>query len=151
MGNMQASLALRRSSPGSHGLRKGTGVALLLAAAGVSFAVGIADLRTSQLLAEGLVTTARVSGKHVERSRSWKHHYLDIEYRTAVGQTISARDDVSGALYERVRVGDTITVRYLRAEPDVHALGRTPRPDTFMLWLSGLWLVLSGVYWLFGT
>jgi len=127
------------------------GVALLLAAAGVSFAVGIADLRTSQLLAEGLVRTARVSGKHVERSRSWKHHYVDIEYRTSAGQIIRARDDVSSALYDRVKVGDTITVRYLRAEPDVHALGRTPRPDTFMLWLAFLWLVLSGVYWLFGT
>ena len=133
-------------------MRKVTGVALLLAAAGVSLAVGVTDLRTSQLLAaEGLVTRASVSGKHVERNRSWKHHYLDIEYRTGVGQIISARDDVSRALYDRVKVGDTITVRYLRAEPDVHALGRTASPDTFMLWLAGLWLVLSGVYWLFGT
>ena len=148
---MDASLAPGRTS-GSRGFSKRTGVALLLAAAGVSLAVGIADMRTSQLLAaEGLVTRARVSGKQVERSRSWKHHYLDIDYRTAAGQIISARDDVSSAFYERVKVGDTITVRYLRAEPDVHALGATVRQDTFMLWIAGLWLVLSGVYWLFGT
>ena len=68
-----------------------------------------------------------------------------------MGQIISARDDVSRGLYERVKVGDTITVRYLRSEPDVHALGATARQDTFMLWIAGLWLVLSGVYWLFGT
>jgi len=147
---MDASLASGRN-PGSRGFSKRTGVALLLAAAGVSLAVGIADLRTSLLLADGPVTKARVSGKHVERSRSWQHHYLDIEYRTAVGQIISARDDVSPARYERVKVGDTITVRYLRAEPDVHALGATARQDTFMLWIAGLWLVLSYVYWLFGT
>jgi Protein of unknown function (DUF3592) len=147
---MDASLAPGQK-PGSRGFSKRTGVALLLTAASVSLAVGIADLHTSQLLAEGLVTTARVSGKHVERRRSWKRHYMDIEYRTAVGQVINARDDVSRALYERVKVGDTITVRYLRAEPDVHALGRTARPDTFMLWIAALLLVLSGVYWLFGT
>ena len=98
---MDAALASGRN-PGSRGFSKRTGVALLLAAAGVSLAVGIADLRTS-------------------------------------------------VLYERVKVGDTITVRYLRAEPDVHALGATARQDTFMLWIAGLWLVLSGVYWLFGT
>jgi Protein of unknown function (DUF3592) len=148
---MDASLAPGQK-PGSRGISKRTGVALLLAAAGVSLAVGIADLRTSQqLAAEGLATRARVSGKRIERSRSWKHHYLDIQYRTAVGQIISARDDVSRALYERVKVGDTIAVRYLQAEPDVHALGATARPDTFMLWIAALLLVLSAVYWLFGT
>jgi len=126
-------------------------VALLLAAAGVSLAVGIADLRTSLMLAEGAVTTARVSGKHAERSRSWTHRYVNIEYRTSAGQIIRARDDVSSALYERVKVGDTITVRYLRAEPDVHSLGSAARRDTFMLWIAGLWLVLGCVYWLFGT
>jgi hypothetical protein len=126
-------------------------VALLLAAAGVSLAVGIADLRTSLMLAEGAVTTARVSGKHAERSRSWTHRYLNIEYRTSAGQIIRARDDVSTALYDRVKVGDTIKVRYLLAEPDVHSLGSAARRDTFMLWIAGLWLVLSGVYWLFGT
>jgi hypothetical protein len=147
---MDASLAPGRNQ-GSRSFSKRTGVALLLAAAGVSFAVGIADLRTSLLLAEGLVTRARVSEKHVERSRSWNHHYLDIEYQTAVGRIISARDDVSRALYERVKVGDTITVRYLLAKPDVHALGATARQFTFMLWIAGLWLVLSVVYWLFGT
>ena len=68
-----------------------------------------------------------------------------------MGQIISARDDVSRALYERVKAGDTITVRSLRAKPDVHALGATARQATFMLWSAGLWLVLSGVYWLFGT
>ena len=148
---MRASLAPRRSSPGSRGLRKGTGVALLVAAAGVSLAVGITDLRTSLMLAEGAVTTARVSGKHAERSRSWTHRYLNIEYRTSAGQIIRARDDVSTALYDRVKVGDTITVRYLLAEPDVHSLGSAARRDTFMLWIAGLWLVLGGVYWLFGT
>lgn len=126
-------------------------MALLLAAAGVSLAVGIADLRTSLMLAEGAVTTARVSGKQAERSRSWTHRYLNIEYQTSAGQIIRARDDVSTALYERVRVGDTIKVRYLPAEPDVHSLGSAARRDTFMLWIAGLWLFLGGVYWLFGT
>src|SRR5688572_12201081 len=130
---MDASLARSRNATGSRGLRKRTGVALLLAAAGVSLVVGIADCRTSQRLAEGLVTRARVSGKHVERSRSWTHRYIDIEYRTTVGGTVRARDNVSRALYERVTVGDTITVRYLQTEPDVHALGATARQDTFML------------------
>jgi hypothetical protein len=149
---MDASLELRRNSPGSWGLRKRTGVALLLAAAGVSLAVGIADLRTSQrLIASGVAARARVSGKHAERSRSWTHRYIDIEYQTADGQNIGARDGVARALYDRIRVGDTITVRYLPAEPDVHALGSTARRDTFMLWIAGLWLVLAGVYSLFGS
>ena len=149
---MHASLELRRNSPGSWGLHKRTGVALLLAAAGVSLAVGIADLRTSQrLIASGVAARARVSGKHAERSRSWTHRYIDIAYRTAVGQRITARDGVARALYERIRVGDTITVRYLPAEPDVHALGATARQDTFMLWMAGLLLFLGGVYWLFGS
>ena len=149
---MHASLELRQNSPGSWGLHKRTGVALLLAAAGVSLAVGIADLRTSQqLIANGVAAKARVSGKHAERSRSWTHRYIDIEYRTVVGQRISARDGVARALYERTGVGDTITVRYLPAEPEVHALGATARQDTFMLWIAGLWLVLTGVYWLFGS
>jgi hypothetical protein len=50
-----------------------------------------------------------------------------------------------------VAVGDTIQVRYLPAEPGVHALGSAPRRDTFMLWLTGLWLLLAGLYQLFGT
>jgi hypothetical protein len=149
---MHASPVWRSKPPGARAFTKRTGVALLLAAAGVSFALGIANLHTSErLLADGLTTRARVSGKHAERSRSWTHRYIDIEYRTTEGQSINARDDVARALYDRIRVGDTITVRYLPAEPDVHALGATARRDTFMLWIGGLWLVLAGVYWLFGT
>jgi hypothetical protein len=149
---MHASPAWRPKPPGARAFGKRTGVALLLAAAAISLAVGIADLRTSQrLIADGLSARARVSGKHAERSRSWTHYYIDIEYRTAVGQIISARDDVARALYQRVRVGDTITVRYLPTEPDVHSLGRIARRDTFMLWIAGLWLVLAGVYSFFGT
>ena len=127
-------------------------MALLLAAAGISLAVGIADLRTSQrLLAVGMATRARVAGKHVERHRSSQHRYIDLEYATAAGQIIRARDDVGSALYARLTVGDTVTVRYLPAEPDVHAIGATPRRDDFMLWFAGLWIVLAAVYWLFGT
>jgi hypothetical protein len=149
---MHGSPVWRSKPPGARAFSKRTGVALLLAAAAISLAVGIANLRTSQrLIANGLISRARVSGKHAERSRSWTHRYIDIEYQTAVGESISARDDVARALYDFVRVGDTITVRYLPAEPDVHALGATARRDTFMLWIAGLWLVLTGVYWLFGS
>jgi hypothetical protein len=149
---MHASPVWRTKPLGARAFRKRTGVVLLLAAAGVSLVVGIADLRTSErLLANGVTTRARVSGKHAERSRSWTHRYIDIDYKTTEGQSISAREDVARALYERVKVGDTITVRYLPAEPDVHSLGRTARRDTFMLWIAGLWLVLAGVYSLFGS
>ena len=152
MSHMAASPVWRSKPPGARAFSKRTGVTLLLAAASVSLVVGIADLRTSErLLADGLTTRARVSRKHAERSRSWTHRYIYIEYESAVGKSISARDDVARALYDRIRVGDTITVRYLPTEPDVHALGATPRRDTFMLWIGGLWLVLAGVYWLFGT
>lgn len=148
---MAVSVALDRKSTGSHGLRKRTGVALLLAAAGISCAVGIADLRTSQrLIAAGMTTRAGVTGKHIERSRHSQHRYIDIEYTTAAGQ-VRGRDDIASALYERLKVGDTIAVRYLPAHPDVHAIGATTRLDTFMLWFAGLWIVLAGVYWLFGT
>ena len=134
------------------GINKETGVILLLAAAAVSCAVGIANLHTSeQLRAVGQAVRARVVGKHVERHRSRWRRYLDIEYRTAAGQVVNARDDVARALHDRVRVGDTVSIRYLPADPDVHALGASPRRDTFMLWLAGLWLVLAGVYWRFGS
>jgi Protein of unknown function (DUF3592) len=106
--------------------------------------------RAGSRRAHGVLTRARLSGKHVERRRSWRQHYIDIEYRTATGETISAREDVAPALYQRVRVGDTISVRYLPADPDVHALGATARSDTLMLWMAGLWFVLAGVYLLFG-
>jgi hypothetical protein len=149
---MPASLALRQSPDGSRGVRKRVGVALLLAAASISLAIGIADLRTSQRLRdEGLGVKARVSAKHIERSSSSRHHYIDIEYQTATGQIISTRDDVARALYERVRVGDTITARYLPDEPDVHTLGAMAHRDTFMFWVAGLWLALAVVYWLFGS
>jgi len=149
---MHAFLGLRSKPPEARAFSKRTGVLLLLAAAGVSLAVGIKDLHTStRLRANGHATAARVAGKHVERSRSWRHYYLDIEYRTPAGQIISVRDDVTRTLHERVSVGDTLTVRYLPADPDVHAIGRTVRLDTFMLWMAGLWLVLAGVYFLFGT
>ena len=138
-------------SPGRRGISKRTGLVILLAAAAVSFAVGIADLRKSERLrADGLLTKARLSGKHTERSRSSRHHYLDIEYQTATGQIVSARDDVGASFYDRVKIGDTISVRYLPAEPDVHAIGATVRRDTFMLWIAGLWIALTGIYALFG-
>lgn len=149
---MQVSPVWRTKPPAARAFRKRTGVVLLLAAACVSLAVGTANLHTSQrLIAEGLSTKARISGKHAERSRSWTHRYIDIEYQTAEGRTVSAQDGVARALYERIRVGDTITVRYLPAEPDVHALGSTARRDTFMLWIAGLWLLLAAVYSLFGS
>ena len=138
-------------STGRRGISKRTGVVSLLAAAAVSFVVGIADLRKSERLrADGLLTTARLSGKHTERSRSWRHHYLDIEYHTATGQIVSARDDVAVNVYDRVKIGDTISVRYLPSEPDVHAIGATVRRDTFMLWMAGLCIALTGIYALFG-
>ena len=63
-------------------------MALLLAAAAISLTVGISDLRTSQqLLAVGVITRARVTGMHVERSRSSQRRYIDIEYATAAGRT----------------------------------------------------------------
>jgi hypothetical protein len=149
---MRISRAPGRQSPGSRRISKPVGMAILLAAAAISLAIGFADLRESeQLLTGGVVTKARLSRKHVERSRSWKHHYIDIEYRTATGQVIRARDDVASALFQRVKVGDTISVRYLPAEPDVHALGATGRRDTFMLWMAGLLFALTGVYLIFGS
>ena len=133
-------------------ISKRTGVTLLLAAAGASLVVGIADLRTSQrILADGVTTRARVTGKHTERHRSWTHRYVDLEFGTAAGGVVSARDRVTSALYERVKAGDTMTVRYLPSDPDKHLLGAATGRDTFMLWMAGLWLILGGVYLLFGT
>ena len=134
------------------GISKKTGIILLLAAAAVSCAVGAANLHTSeQLRADGRAVRARVVGKHVERHRSrWRRH-LDIAYRTVAGQVINARDDVAPALHDRVRVGDSVSIRYLPSDPAVHALGSSPRRDTFMLWIAGLWLVLAAVYWRFGS
>jgi hypothetical protein len=123
-----------------------------LAAAGVSCAVGIANLHTSdRLRSDGQVTRARVVGKHIERQRSWWHRYLDVEYRTPTGRVINARDGVARGLFDRVAVGDTVSVRYLPGDPEVHALGASPRRDGFMLWIAGLWFVLAGVYWRFGS
>ena len=129
-------------------ISKRTGVGILLAAFVISLAVGIADLRKSERLRKhGLVTKARLAAK---QSRTTKHHYIDIEYRTATGQIVSARDDVSASLHNRMKIGDTISVRYLPTQPDVHALGSTPRRDTFMLWLAGMWVFLTFLYVLFG-
>jgi hypothetical protein len=50
-----------------------------------------------------------------------------------------------------VHVGDTISIRYLPVDPEVHALGASPRRDSFMVWIAGLWLALAGVYWRFGS
>ena len=126
-------------------------MAILLGAAGISLVMGIADLRTSQRLnTDGQVTSARVLGKRIERSRSSRYNLLDIEYRTAAGQVVGAQHEVASALYERVKVGDTITVRYLAGDPDVHALGSRARLDTVKLWMAGGWLLLAGVYLLFG-
>jgi hypothetical protein len=148
---MGYALAQGPTSPGRRGLSKRTGMAILLGAAGISLVMGIADLRTSQRLnADGQVTAARILGKHIERSRSSRHNLLDIEYRTAAGQVVGAQHDDAPALYDRVKVGDTIRVRYLADDPDVHALGSRPRLDTWNLWMAGLWFVLVGVYVLFG-
>lgn len=118
----------------------------------MSCAVGFANLHTSdRLRVDGQVARARVVGKHVERQRSWWHRYLDIEYRTSSGQVLNARHDVARALYDRVAVGDTISIRYLPVDPEVHALGASPRRDSFMVWIAGLWLALAGVYWRFGS
>lgn len=148
---MGYALAQGPTSPGRRGISKRTGMAILLGAAGISFVTGIADLRTSQRLnTDGQVTSASVLGKHIERSRSSRHHLLDIEYRTAAGQVVGAQHDVASALYDRVKVGDTIAVRYLAGDPDVHALGSRARLDTLKLWMAGGWLLLAGVYLLFG-
>ncbi len=139
------------SSPGRRGVSKPIGMAILLGAAVISFVMGIADLRTSQRLnSAGQVTAARILAKRIERSRSSRHNLLDIEYRTPAGQVVSAQHDVASTLYDRVKVGDTISVRYLAADPSVHELGSRARLNTLTLWMAGLWLVLAAVYYLFG-
>jgi hypothetical protein len=126
-------------------------MAILLGAAGISLVMGIADLRTSQRLnTDGQVASARVLAKHIERRRSSRRNLLDIEYRTATGQVVGAQHDVASALYDRMKVGDTMSVRYLADDPDAHALGSRARLDTLKLWMAGLWFVLAGVYALFG-
>ena len=114
---MGYALAQGPTSPGRRGFSKRIGMAILLSAAGMSLVLGIADLRTSQRLkTDGQVASARILGKHIERSRSSRENVLDIEYRTAAGQVISAQHDVASTLYDRVKVGDTISVRYLAAD-----------------------------------
>jgi uncharacterized protein DUF3592 len=148
---MGYTLAQGPTSPGRRGISKRTGMAILVGAAGISLVMGIADLRTSQRLdSDGQVTSARVLGKHIERRRSSRQNLLDIEYRTAAGEVVGAQHDVASALHDRVKVGDTITVRYLASDPDVHALGSRARLDTLKLWMAGGWLLLAGVYLLFG-
>ena len=148
---MGYSLAQGPTSPGRRGFSKRTGMAILVGAAGISLVLGIADLRTSQRLStDGQVTSARILEKHIERSRSSRKNLLDIEYRTAAGQVIGAQHDVASTLYDRVKVGETISVRYLAADPAVHMLGSRARLDTLKLWMAGGWLLLAGIYLLFG-
>jgi hypothetical protein len=70
--------------------------------------------------------------------------------RTAAGQVISAQHDVASTPCDRVKVGDTISVRYLAADPSVHMLGSRARLETLKLWMAGGWLLLAGIYLLFG-
>ncbi len=126
-------------------------MALLLGAAGISLVLGIADVRTSQRLStDRQVTSARILEKRIERHRSSRYNLLDIEYRTAAGHVVSAQHDVASTLYDRVKVGDTIRVRYLADDPAVHLLGSRARLDTLKLWMAGGWLLLAGIYLLFG-
>ena len=60
---MGVSLAPGRQSPGSRRFPKRIGVAILMATAVVSLAMGTADLRNSQRLhTDGVLTRARLSG-----------------------------------------------------------------------------------------
>jgi hypothetical protein len=149
---MGCELAQGRTAPRGRRISKRTGLAILLGGAGISLAVGVADLRASQrLIADGQVTNARVMDMHVERRRRSLDHFIDIEYRTAAGQVIRARDEVGSALFERVKVGDTMAVRYLADDPEEHALGASGRRETSMLWMAGLLSALAGIYLLFGS
>src|SRR5262245_25252185 len=148
---MGYALAQGPTSPGRRSFSKRTGMAILLGAAVISLGMGITDLRTSQRLStDGQVTSARILKKHIERSRSSRANLVDIEYRTAAGQVINAQHDVASTLYDSVKVGDTMSVRYLAVDPAVHMLGSRARLDTLKLWMAGGWLLLSGIYLLFG-
>jgi uncharacterized protein DUF3592 len=132
--------------------RKSFGVASMLVASGVMLVWGLVDLRTSQrLAAEGLLTRARVVGKHVERARRSIRQYVDVEYATNDGQIVRESSRISQAFYERVKAGDTVNVHYLPGDPTVHALGRTVQADYGVLLIGLLFLILGGIYHLFGT
>lgn len=131
-------------------------VAILLIAVGFSLVRGYLDLRVSRrLAAEGVSTTARVVGKHIDRTPGrWggtRSHYLDVEYRTSTGQVLAQRDWVSESRYQRATPGDVLQVHYLPSDPAVHALGATVQPDHFWL-LMGLGLFLiTAVCCFFGS
>jgi hypothetical protein len=87
-------------------------VAVLLVAVGFSLVRGYLDLRLSRrLAAEGVWTTARVIGKNVERRPGrrggTRSHYLDVEYRTPIGQVLAQRDRVGENQYQRATPATT--------------------------------------------
>ncbi len=131
-------------------------VAILLIAVGFSLVRGYLDLRVSRrLAAEGVSTTARVVGKHIDRRPGrWggtRSHYLDVEYRTSTGQVLAQRDWVSESRYQRATPGDVMRVHYLPSDPAVHTLGATVQLDYFWFLMGLVLFLITAVYCLFGS
>lgn len=87
--------------------------------------MGIRDFRNSKrLIDHGIATTGKVLDLEERRSRKGRQsYYIEAEYETAAGSTLTRRVQVKAELFESVQSGSPIKVHYLPEDPTVCTLG----------------------------
>jgi hypothetical protein len=101
----------------------------LLAALAI-YLFGGAVLRTDEAERSGTVTKAMIVDGYVSKgSKGSTSYYIDYEFKLN-GQVYRKHILIGSTLYNRVLIGDTVTIKYLPSDPKVSVLSGDDQDDT---------------------
>jgi hypothetical protein len=91
--------------------------ALILAYTG-SMASDQASQQMAGLASDGAVVTGRVTNKYIHTvAKTWVY-WLDVEFKTQNGSVEKGSINVANTIYDGLKVGGPVQVRYVRSRPE---------------------------------
>ncbi|MGB9632594.1 MAG: hypothetical protein ACPL8I_04660 [Chloroflexaceae bacterium] len=108
----------------------------------------------NRLMNEGVFTRAIITRLEAESYDTGNEYYIHYRFEAPVGGEVKPfqkKQDVSGDLYQRARVGQPIEVVYWPADPNVTGIKSELRPEYMLYWIwIGIWAFWL-VSWMVGV
>jgi len=105
-------------------------VILFLLAVAIAYFVGGGIVRADEAARSGITTNAILTDGYSSTSnKGLTSYYIDYEFKIA-GQIYNRHVLIDSSLYDRVSIGDTVSINYLPSDPDISVLTGDDKDDT---------------------